>query len=210
MNNPNAGAYSLPQKVVDVIGGNTQGGATKLDPDEGWSSPALAGLFRRSATNGGSNNNGGSSSSGLSGGAIAGIVIGVLAALALLGLLAFFLMRRRRNRNGNAYAATSTGDGHSELPAASTLAGAGAISEKPGYGEISEKDAGYGAKTHPTQYAYEAEGDHSVAEAPGSDPRFEVAGSPAPAYGDKPATTTAGHQSAFNEPQELWSESRHR
>ena len=38
-------------------------------------------------------------SSGLSGGAIAGIVIGVLAGLAIVAVLAFFLVRRRRQRS---------------------------------------------------------------------------------------------------------------
>ncbi len=40
-------------------------------------------------------------SSGISGGAIAGIVIGVLAGLAILALLSFFILRRRRRRSSS-------------------------------------------------------------------------------------------------------------
>ncbi|KAF2716771.1 hypothetical protein K431DRAFT_298369 [Polychaeton citri CBS 116435] len=48
---------------------------------------------------------------GLSGGAIAGVVIGVLAALAAILVGAFFLWRRKRQNDNNAAAAAATGQG---------------------------------------------------------------------------------------------------
>lgn len=55
------------------------------------------------ATNAGAQSDSDSKSSGISGGAIAGIVIGVLAGLALLALLAFCWRKKRRSRNDADY-----------------------------------------------------------------------------------------------------------
>jgi len=51
-------------------------------------------------TSGASSSNGSGSSSGLSGGAIAGIIIGALVVLALFGVLLFFLLRRTKDDKG--------------------------------------------------------------------------------------------------------------
>lgn len=69
----------------------------------------------------GDKTNNGSSSSSLGAGAIAGIVVGVVVFLALLGLAAFFLRKRRQNTRKYELAATEVSDTHSKQ----NLTGAG-------------------------------------------------------------------------------------
>lgn len=87
----NAGEYTLPAKIYNVIGGSSMGNATMTKPSAGFSNKEIATYF---STNG---ITAVESSSHLSGGAIAGIVIGSVAGAAILiGIGVYILILRRR------------------------------------------------------------------------------------------------------------------
>lgn len=115
-------AYSIPQKVVSVIGGDSTGGATKKSPEKGWSSDAIASIFggvnadvagptesgfggtapTASSTGSASTSSGsagtGSSSSGskTNVGAIAGGTAGGIVAIVLIVALILLVRRNRK------------------------------------------------------------------------------------------------------------------
>jgi hypothetical protein len=103
---------------------------------------------------------------GLTGGAIAGIVIGVLAGLALLILLAFFCWRRRRQSgdDGAAAAATASPSSKSRLGRnVSVLSKAGLINRgaRPSMSEINSDDHHIGSGPSGI-FVTPANGTHSV------------------------------------------------
>ena len=92
-------------RVVSDIGGNSNGGATFRRPVNDFSSNALAGLFRmtlKGANNTAGNNpddsHGDDINSGISGGTIAGIVIGALSSVGLVCFGVYFRFFRHRTR----------------------------------------------------------------------------------------------------------------
>ena len=101
---PDKTHYAVPSDVVNVIGGDGTGGATKTTPDGGFGHPDLRTLMTRKASiaartptrdvNGGRGSNG----KALSTGAIIGIAVG--GGVVLIALLAgcFFCLRRHRRR----------------------------------------------------------------------------------------------------------------
>ncbi|KAK5130843.1 hypothetical protein LTR08_001615 [Meristemomyces frigidus] len=89
--NATAATYQTPDVIKSYIRAN---GATPSS----WSDPALAQIFTMDSTTAISQ------SASISGGAIAGIVIGAVAALTIVALLSWFLIRRRKRnaqRNSN-------------------------------------------------------------------------------------------------------------
>lgn len=100
---PNAAPYSVPQKVVDKIGGRGDGQATMLEPSGGFAQPGLANVFKTSQTS--SNETAAPSATAAPAhhsshaGAIAGGVVGGVVGLALIAGLAVFFLRRRRRRS---------------------------------------------------------------------------------------------------------------
>ncbi|KAH0562766.1 hypothetical protein GP486_002585, partial [Trichoglossum hirsutum] len=88
--------YTVPTPVVSVIGGSTDGAATMTSPLAGYTNPAFGHLFDKSI-NPNPQNATASSTSKPNKGAIAGGVVGGVAALAIVGgAIAFFIRRRRR------------------------------------------------------------------------------------------------------------------
>ena len=75
----------------------SNGGATIKQPANGFSSPALASIF--TAASNGSASTPTPSPAPISGGTIAGIVIGVLALVGLVALSVWLTLRYRRKRN---------------------------------------------------------------------------------------------------------------
>ncbi|KAL2888299.1 Kelch repeat-containing protein [Ceratocystis lukuohia] len=101
---PTKTVYHVPSDVVSVIGGNSSGSATLSVPSGGFDHPDLASYVTRTAalptrtpTNGSPATARPSSSHDgpLSSGAIAGISIGAVAIVLLLGVIAFVMLRRR-------------------------------------------------------------------------------------------------------------------
>ncbi|EPS44247.1 hypothetical protein H072_1744 [Dactylellina haptotyla CBS 200.50] len=98
--------YRVPQAVYDVIGGNAEGGATLTAPPGGFNQAGMSTVFAAFATTPTSTTTGAitsvatteasSGSKKVSGGAIGGIVVGVIAILALVGVGVWFLLRKRR------------------------------------------------------------------------------------------------------------------
>lgn len=99
---PEKEGYLVPSDVTDVIGGKGEGGATKTVPEGGFDSPDLEILLARTASSSVREPTreipGGDADDGLSGGQIAGIVVGSVAGLLLILLAATCLIRRRRHR----------------------------------------------------------------------------------------------------------------
>ncbi|KAI2625785.1 hypothetical protein GGR54DRAFT_514111 [Hypoxylon sp. NC1633] len=116
--------YTVPGAVTAIIGGNSSGGATLKSPSSGWASDDLDGIFKQTVPRNlyvyGSNSNTSSPSSPtptgtsqnddqatnkLSGGAIAGIVVGCVAGVAILaGALLWYRRRKasaQRTETGN-------------------------------------------------------------------------------------------------------------
>ncbi|KIW44883.1 uncharacterized protein PV06_03321 [Exophiala oligosperma] len=105
----NAGQYDVPDDVVAAIGGDPTGGATKTQPEAGWTDSSLSRLFSiKTATTSSvpgttstavSNPYDVSSDTdhGISGGAVAGIVIGAVAFVAIACGGIFFYSRSRRS-----------------------------------------------------------------------------------------------------------------
>ncbi|KAK7179770.1 hypothetical protein DPSP01_003245 [Paraphaeosphaeria sporulosa] len=96
--------YDVPNQLLSVTGGKASGGATASEPKQGWTEKGLGEVFRKSrytipSTWPTSNNSSGTRDSTSpeknNVGAIAGGVVGGVAALALLAGLLFFRHRRR-------------------------------------------------------------------------------------------------------------------
>ncbi|KAG0638422.1 hypothetical protein HOY80DRAFT_1078462 [Tuber brumale] len=100
---PNEGTYEIPSKVLDLIGGDKNGGSTKKAPANGWSDPDLETIMALKTEKPNPPTGSPSGSSSISGssktnvGTIAGgTVAGVLAVL--LVLLGVMMLRRRHLR----------------------------------------------------------------------------------------------------------------
>ncbi|KAK3995972.1 autophagy-related protein 3 [Cladorrhinum sp. PSN332] len=102
----NKTAYAVPDPIVNVVGGHTDGGATKTVPDRGFGHPDLNRLMTRTAnlpnrtpTRAIPTDKGKKGETNLSTGAIAGITIGAVVVL-LASLIGgcWFVKRHRRNR----------------------------------------------------------------------------------------------------------------
>lgn len=113
---PPDSSYEVPPALSAVIGGGRKGGASKLTPDGGWSTPQVGALFAAgistetdlstnvstASTNrgagkelsGSGTNSGGS---GLTIGAIVGIAVGAVAIVLCAGLI-WFLVRRSKKK----------------------------------------------------------------------------------------------------------------
>ncbi|GME64071.1 Kelch repeat protein [Neofusicoccum parvum] len=99
--------YTVPEDVYKVIGGDGSGNADIKAPDGGFNDTALTSIFAttvaRSATSASSTSSSSASSTTSSSGssnntgAIVGGVVGGVVGLALVAVLAWFLLRRRRN-----------------------------------------------------------------------------------------------------------------
>lgn len=139
--NPNRPGYVLALKGGTVDSGNSTDGS---GDDSGNGS--------------GSDNGGNGGSSGLSGGAIAGIVIGCVAGLALIGLAAWFFLRKRRSQSQAAGPAVpEKPDPHHSGVAYNQLS-PGHASYNGAYAPAYSQDAKYAAQSPPAhQPAYEME-----------------------------------------------------
>ncbi|TGZ83522.1 hypothetical protein EX30DRAFT_361589 [Ascodesmis nigricans] len=131
-------AYSIPEAVFSVIGGNGNGGATFRKPPKAWTSPELAKIFSqtpdpeamanwrpKSSTDSGSSktstsktdplsNSSSGNSSKVPTAAIAGGIIGGLAALAIIIFLVYFI-RKRRRQNSRVNSALDEHQAHHEI-----------------------------------------------------------------------------------------------
>ncbi|KAL4939094.1 hypothetical protein BDV06DRAFT_199532 [Aspergillus oleicola] len=114
--------YAVPDLVLGRIGGDAGGGATKTSPDS-WTTSSLADVFERSytktietyypynrttsntTTRSVPNDDGGNGFPGWAG-AIIGVVLGVLL---LVGIFAFWFLRRRKRKGSRRQSETSRG-----------------------------------------------------------------------------------------------------
>ncbi|KAJ5082373.1 hypothetical protein N7532_011416 [Penicillium argentinense] len=95
--NYHAGAYTLPSKITDVIGGSAMGNATLTEPATGFSNEKVTTYFSQLG------DSGSDSGSHMSGGTIAGAAIGSVAGAAVLvaGLIYVLIIRRRKRKAAN-------------------------------------------------------------------------------------------------------------
>lgn len=102
-----------------------------------------------------------STSSSLGGGAIAGVVIGVLALLGIIALILFFLLRRRRRRNAEALAREKAANGSSGMDLAE---GEGPYTEyeNPGPAPVLEPYRTVGSFPPPEGYGEGGEHGHEI------------------------------------------------
>lgn len=117
-----ASAYQVHSSIFNIIGGNASGGAVTKEPSGGFSDQTLRSLL--TTDNGPNTTSPGAGTSPspsskpssnsathkkLSGGAIAGVVIGAIVLLCcLFGLAIFMISQRRRRANRNPSSPTST------------------------------------------------------------------------------------------------------
>ncbi|KAK2797437.1 hypothetical protein FQN51_008470 [Onygenales sp. PD_10] len=97
--NAKAASYEVPKQLSKIIGGGAQGRADITAPKDGFQQKGLAQLFGQQLDD--SEPTPPDVSKGITGGAIAGIVIGVIAAFAMVSGGIFFVYRRRRTRGQN-------------------------------------------------------------------------------------------------------------
>lgn len=156
--------------------------------------PLIKSIYRANETANGSD----SSGPGVSGGAIAGIVIGIVAAIALLGLLLFFLRRRKNtqkqrlaeleSKNAAAGAADSGSDSAENKPfVGNNELGGEQVHELTGFYKPSAQELDSPYKTDPNRAGYsemEAGSEYygpgkpgHAAEMEGNRPIFEMPGS---------------------------------
>lgn len=140
--------YTIPTPIVSVVGGSPTGGATETSPAAGWADAEVAKAFKQEsgATK---------STTKLSGGAIAGIVVGILAFVIACGSAAYaFFARRRMNKQ-------APSSEPREIDAYST-----GVHEKEGENTlVHEKEGDF----HPVSELY---GDHAV-ELPAAETQFD-------------------------------------
>ncbi|RPA77492.1 hypothetical protein BJ508DRAFT_417029 [Ascobolus immersus RN42] len=116
--------YEVPDAVYASIGGDSTGGATMKEPREGFVDPALKALFVQKQTSPGKSSSGGpeevedtgsttgKKSKGLPTSGIVGVVVGVIAVLLLLGLVAFLIRRRKKKARYSYEGPISESQGH--------------------------------------------------------------------------------------------------
>lgn len=92
--------YQVPQKVLEITGGNANGNATKKDPALGWTDQGLQRVFATPRKTKSSGNLTAPAPGKSHTGAIAGGVVGGIAGLAFIALAAYYLRRRHRKRHG--------------------------------------------------------------------------------------------------------------
>jgi hypothetical protein len=143
---PNEGRYEIPPNVIELIGGDKNGGSTKKGPPNGWSDSELETVMtlkaEPTATDkprlipGRPKPNVGA----IAGGTVAGVVA------VSLGLLGAMVLRRRHQSRRSQLPPDPTGVGNPvELMGQNPVSGAGVfISEFPSVAVTSEMDAGYG------------------------------------------------------------------
>lgn len=98
---PEKGGYVVPKDISGEIGGGEHGGATKMEPKDGFTSSDLKILLSRTASSAArepTREIPGAGSGELSGGAIAGIVVGSVAAFLGILLATLCLLRRHRRK----------------------------------------------------------------------------------------------------------------
>lgn len=103
---PKKGGYVVPRDISGEIGGGENGGATKTEPEGGFDSPDLEILLSRTASSAArepTREIPGGEGDGLSGGAIAGIVVGSVTAFLAVLLVMLCLIRRRRRKKTPPY-----------------------------------------------------------------------------------------------------------
>ena len=138
--NPSLTTYQVPAEITSAIGGSGAGGATALSPSPTWANEGLPAYFSesytpslRSATRAltvqtstpTSTSTGGSSGKSNNGAIIGGAVGGAVGALALVGLIGFWLLRKKRREKEQAQARPTSelpGEGKSPMSYASPLA----------------------------------------------------------------------------------------
>jgi hypothetical protein len=144
--NAKAPAYTVTQDTVDVIGGTPKGNATMLAPVGGFANAQLNTIFfppkKTAASPSGTASVGGSSGSNsasvpepakkVNGGAIAGGVIACLAVLGLIGLAVFLIMRRRQRNYQAAHSNPSSQHDEKDIEPVHELAGRNDYSELGG------------------------------------------------------------------------------
>ena len=93
--------YKVPDALYSIIGGDQEGNATLIEPENGFVNAAMVELFgdeQGLGTNSTAIEKSGSGTGkSIGAGPIAGIVVGAIALLALIGLV-LWLMRRRKTR----------------------------------------------------------------------------------------------------------------
>ncbi|KAH1913816.1 hypothetical protein KXW47_004866 [Aspergillus fumigatus] len=106
--------YAVPSQISDVIGGGPTGDATLTEPKNGFNSTQLASLFTKrsvratstavspstsaTSTSTATSTRPRAAAPSLSGGTIAGVIVGSVAGAAAIGALAFYLLVLRRRR----------------------------------------------------------------------------------------------------------------
>ncbi|KAK8225652.1 hypothetical protein HDK77DRAFT_487722 [Phyllosticta capitalensis] len=154
--------YTMTKYDSTALSGNvtvtfTNGDAAYGHPIDGWVAGAAisrttstaaggssSGSVAASATGGASSSSssaatgGDGGSSGLSGGAIAGIVIGCVAGVALLGLAAWAILRRHHKASASDDAAAAAANEEANEKDATSPGGATVMSNEMGGGEINE------------------------------------------------------------------------
>ena len=156
---PSATEYSFDLQALYATSTSTSSSASASATTSGAAGSAAQ---SQSASSTASPSPSSSSSSGLSGGAIAGIVIGAIAVIALIGIGAFILFRRNRK---NARAAELDGKAHPQNAYQ-------AAQEKNGQ---HFRQAGYSPA--PQQEPVEMHQEPATAEMPASQRPFEMEGS---------------------------------
>ncbi|KAI6366477.1 hypothetical protein MCOR25_005124 [Pyricularia grisea] len=179
----------------------TSSGASSVT--SGTDSPPAATNAAGAAEGGGSgNSNSGSSSPALGPGAIAGVVVGLVAALAIIGLVGFLIWRRiKRKEADNVAAANAQSPGTSELPGHNGLpfSPRSDASELPiGYSHI----AAHGGGPHDNKMYQDGENNREYYKVPGTSPS-EM---PTPYYDNTPAEMPT----SYNTTSELPAQEYHR
>jgi hypothetical protein len=183
--------YQVPSEITSAIGGSGAGGATALSPSPTWANEGLPAYFKESYTPSTraatraltvqtstptSTSSGGSSSNGA---IIGGAVGGAVGALALVGLIGFWLLRKKRREKEHRPTSELPGDGKSPMSYASPLASGHASTAYDG-------SSTYFAMNSQHTAPYEVNGESSPGLSPYGSPRrseFSVPPQEMPAHG---------------------------
>ncbi|RPA86714.1 hypothetical protein BJ508DRAFT_410917 [Ascobolus immersus RN42] len=102
--------YKVPEAIYSIIGGDENGKATLIKPENGFVSKAMGEVFGvqepglgKGGSNPGENSKPGSSSDGggIGAGAIAGIIVGAVALVSIVVVVLWLLRRRKRKRESD-------------------------------------------------------------------------------------------------------------